>query len=64
MDSEQFTCTAIFEVFKDEFLSSRSFWWDFIKSKDLGIMTCEMKLNDFIIIDKGKWLFAKIKYGF
>ena len=43
-------------------------WKDFIKSKDLGIICLEATSTSsgdlYKIIDKKKWLLAKLKYGF
>ena len=61
----------LFNVFKDEWYnlcsdeSTKISWTDLIKTKHLGIIVDVYRIyqNDYIIIDKNKWILNKIKYG-
>jgi hypothetical protein len=65
------TKQAILYKFRDEFILQGTknpllFWVDFIKSKDLGIISNYNSDFNFIyytIVDEKKWLHTKLKYG-
>ncbi len=64
MDSKYFSNNNILYTFHLEYMESKLYWVDFIKSKDLGIICLSYLNHKYEIKDEKKWLLAKIKYGF
>ncbi len=62
MESKILRSEKIFKTFKEEWLSSRIWWSNFINNKDLGIRYDYS--NKYFITDEKKWMLTKLKYGF
>lgn len=67
---------TIYDHFKDEYRNNKELLYtDFIKSKDLGVMSCvveesakmykgEIHSDYYYITNNKKWLLSKLKYAF